>query len=68
MSTEPKILKKKEPDRCLIAHSRSSPLYSLFLPLRIEPYTDGYSWARKAGLDSHSGMRQGEELTDSDEE
>ncbi|KAI0925493.1 hypothetical protein AcV5_008215 [Taiwanofungus camphoratus] len=44
------------------------PLYSLFLPLRIEPYTDGYSWARKAGLDSHSGMRQGEELTDSDED
>ncbi|KAF8972266.1 DHHC palmitoyltransferase-domain-containing protein [Flammula alnicola] len=44
------------------------PLTTLFIPLRINPYTDGYSWARREGLERHKGIRQGEELTDDDEE
>ncbi|KAJ7679345.1 DHHC palmitoyltransferase-domain-containing protein [Mycena polygramma] len=44
------------------------PLYTLILPLRINPYTDGRSWARREGYDAHHGVRQGEELTDEDEE
>ncbi|GBE88065.1 hypothetical protein SCP_1202940 [Sparassis crispa] len=44
------------------------PLYTLILPLRVEPYTDGYSWARKAGYERHRGIRQGEELTDEDDD
>ena len=30
------------------------------------PYTDGRSWARKPGLNSHAGIRPGDELTDDD--
>ena len=45
-----------------------SPYYTLLLPLRIEPYTDGRSWARRPGFDRHLGLRPGEELTDEDEE
>lgn len=45
-----------------------SPLYTLILPLRINPYTDGRSWARREGYEQHRGVRQGEELTDEDEE
>ena len=41
---------------------------TLFIPFRINPYTDGYSWARREGYDKHQGLRQGEELTDDDEE
>ncbi|KAF7291325.1 Palmitoyltransferase [Mycena indigotica] len=45
------------------------PLYSLFLPMRIQPYTDGWSWARRDGYEQgHAGVRRGEELTDDDEE
>jgi len=44
------------------------PLYTLFLPFRIMPYTDGYSWARRRGLERHLGVREGEELTDEDDE
>ncbi|GJE89925.1 hypothetical protein PsYK624_060370 [Phanerochaete sordida] len=44
------------------------PLYTLVIPLRVEPYTDGRSWARRAGLDRHPGVRIGEELTDEDED
>ncbi|ESK92143.1 vacuole protein [Moniliophthora roreri MCA 2997] len=44
------------------------PLYTLFFPFRILPYTDGRSWARRPGFDRHHGVRQGEELTDDDEE
>ncbi|KAG2018403.1 vacuole protein [Coprinopsis cinerea AmutBmut pab1-1] len=40
------------------------PLYTLFIPLRIMPYTDGRSWARRDGYDRHLGLRAGEELTD----
>ncbi|KAG6328269.1 hypothetical protein ID866_10819 [Astraeus odoratus] len=44
------------------------PLYTLLLPLRIMPYTDGFSWARRDGLIRHHGVREGEELTDDDGE
>ncbi|KAI0787365.1 DHHC palmitoyltransferase-domain-containing protein [Fomes fomentarius] len=44
------------------------PYYTLLLPLRIEPYTDGRSWARRPGFEQHQGLRPGEELTDEDEE
>ncbi|TFK83738.1 hypothetical protein K466DRAFT_497900 [Polyporus arcularius HHB13444] len=44
------------------------PYYTLLLPLRIVPYTDGWSWARKQGYETHRGVRPGEELTDDDEE
>lgn len=45
-----------------------SPLYTLILPLRIMPYTDGRSWARREGFDRHHGIRHGEELTDEDDD
>ncbi|KJA16200.1 hypothetical protein HYPSUDRAFT_47637, partial [Hypholoma sublateritium FD-334 SS-4] len=44
-----------------------SPL-TLFIPFRINPYTDGYSWARREGYERHEGLRQGEELTDDDDD
>ncbi|KAJ7607930.1 DHHC palmitoyltransferase-domain-containing protein [Roridomyces roridus] len=44
------------------------PLYTLILPLRINPYTDGRSWARREGYEAHSGVRRGEELTDEEDE
>ncbi|KAF8150156.1 DHHC palmitoyltransferase-domain-containing protein [Crassisporium funariophilum] len=43
-------------------------LYTLLLPLRINPYTDGFSWARRDGYERHHGLRQGEELTDDDDD
>ncbi|KAJ7500311.1 DHHC palmitoyltransferase-domain-containing protein [Mycena galericulata] len=43
------------------------PLYTLILPLRINPYTDGRSWARREGYEQHRGVRRGEELTDEDD-
>ena len=45
-----------------------SPWYTLLLPLRILPYTDGRSWARREGLERHQGVRMGEELTDESED
>ncbi|KAG5645107.1 hypothetical protein DXG03_006921 [Asterophora parasitica] len=45
-----------------------SPLYTLFVPFRINPYTDGRSWARREGYDRHQGVRRGEELTDEEYE
>lgn len=44
------------------------PLYTLILPFRINPYTDGRSWARREGHDRHHGLRQGEELTDQEDD
>ncbi|PPQ80293.1 hypothetical protein CVT25_003690 [Psilocybe cyanescens] len=41
---------------------------TLFVPLRINPYTDGFSWARRDGYEKHQGVRQGEELTDEEDE
>ncbi|KAG9314955.1 zf-DHHC-domain-containing protein [Chiua virens] len=35
---------------------------------RTMPYTDGHSWARRRGLERHLGVREGEELTDDDED
>ncbi|OAX42724.1 zf-DHHC-domain-containing protein [Rhizopogon vinicolor AM-OR11-026] len=43
------------------------PWYTLILPLRIMPYTDGCSWARREGLERHLGIQEGEELTDEDD-
>ena len=45
-----------------------SPWYTLIIPLRIMPYTDGRSWARREGFDHHRGVREGEELTDEDDD
>lgn len=44
------------------------PYYTLFVPFRAMPYTDGYSWARRDGMQRHNGVREGEELTDDDED
>ncbi|KAI6017944.1 zf-DHHC-domain-containing protein [Pisolithus microcarpus] len=44
------------------------PLYTLFLPLRLKPYTNGYAWAHREGLNRHRGVREGEELTDGDDD
>lgn len=44
------------------------PLYTLFLPFRLLPYTDGWSWARKEGYLRHYGVRRGEEVTDDEDE
>ncbi|KAF5374532.1 hypothetical protein D9615_009074 [Tricholomella constricta] len=44
------------------------PLYTLFLPFRISPYTDGRSWARREGYARHQGVRRGEELTDEEDD
>ncbi|KAI5119969.1 hypothetical protein M0805_004348 [Coniferiporia weirii] len=42
------------------------PYTSLLLPLRVMPYTDGSSWARRPGYVGHKGVRPEEELTDED--
>jgi palmitoyltransferase len=44
------------------------PWYTLVLPLRIAPYTDGRHWARREGFERHRGIRAGEELTDEEDE
>ncbi|KAI6154611.1 zf-DHHC-domain-containing protein, partial [Pisolithus tinctorius] len=44
------------------------PLYTLFLPFRLMPYTDGYAWAHRDGLSRHHGVREGEELTDGEDD
>ncbi|KAI0050411.1 zf-DHHC-domain-containing protein [Auriscalpium vulgare] len=43
------------------------PWYTLVLPLRVPPYTDGRSWARRPGYVRHAGVRAGEELTDEED-
>jgi hypothetical protein len=45
-----------------------SSLMTLLFPLRIHPFTDGYSWPRREGYKRHAGVRQGEELTDNDDD
>lgn len=45
-----------------------SPIYTLFFPFRIMPYTDGRSWARREGYERHRGVREGEELTDEEDD
>jgi len=44
------------------------PIYTLLLPLRVPPYTDGRAWARRDGFERHLGVREGEELTDEEED
>ncbi|KIY50472.1 hypothetical protein FISHEDRAFT_64693 [Fistulina hepatica ATCC 64428] len=45
------------------------PLYTLFLPLLVMPYTDGYSIARRVGCeDGHKGVSPGDQITDDEGE
>ncbi|EPQ52473.1 zf-DHHC-domain-containing protein [Gloeophyllum trabeum ATCC 11539] len=44
------------------------PSYTLLFPFRVEPYTDGWSWARREGYERHRGVREGDELTDEEED
>lgn len=46
----------------------ASPTYTLLFPFRTEPYTDGRSWARRPGFERHSGVHEGEELTDPEDD
>ncbi|THU83167.1 hypothetical protein K435DRAFT_766021 [Dendrothele bispora CBS 962.96] len=39
-------------------------IYTLFIPFRILPYTDGRLWARREVFERHRGVRRGEELTE----
>lgn len=41
-----------------------SPMYTLLLPLRVPPYTDGIGWAKRDGMERHHGIRENEEYTD----
>ncbi|THU85583.1 hypothetical protein K435DRAFT_385917 [Dendrothele bispora CBS 962.96] len=52
--------------RRIPSHYEHSPIYTLFIPFSILPYTstDGRSWARREGFERHRGVRRGEELTD----
>lgn len=40
------------------------PLWALLLPLKTDPYTDGWSWVKRPGLERHVGMNEGDEITD----
>lgn len=41
------------------------PYYTLLLPMRIPPYSDGWHWAKRAGLcGRHGGVESFEEFTD----
>ena len=43
--------------------------YTLLLPCRIEPYSDGWRYAKSPGLlGRHMGIKQEEEFTDDDGE
>jgi len=42
------------------------PLWTLFVPVRLPPYTDGWSWARRPGMSQHLGINAEDELTDED--
>ena len=50
----------------LLTNLPSSP-WILLLPLKTLPYTDGWSWARKEGLEGHMGLEDGDEITDEEE-
>ncbi|EJD07135.1 zf-DHHC-domain-containing protein [Fomitiporia mediterranea MF3/22] len=43
------------------------PYRSLLFPLRVMPYTDGRTWARRPGYVTHKGIQPGDELTDEDD-
>ncbi|KAF8332380.1 zf-DHHC-domain-containing protein [Cantharellus anzutake] len=38
--------------------------WTLIVPARCMPYTDGWSWARRPGMDRHQGIEAEDELTD----
>lgn len=38
--------------------------WTLILPVRCMPYTDGWSWARRPGMVRHQGVDTDDELTD----
>ena len=61
------FLKKKKLRYNLFIYISSSKL-TLFLPFRLNPYTDGFSWARKDGYEKHKGVHKGDELTDEDDD
>lgn len=44
------------------------PWYTLIIPFRIMPYTDGRYWARQPGYDRHAGVRAGDEMTDEEDD
>lgn len=44
------------------------PAYTLFLPVRCMPQSDGWTWARRAGYDKHAGIEAADEFTDEDED
>jgi len=43
------------------------PWWTLLLPLKTNPYTDGWSWVRRPGLERHSGVKEGDEITDEED-
>ncbi|PWY97720.1 hypothetical protein BCV70DRAFT_44563 [Testicularia cyperi] len=43
----------------------SYPYYTIFLPMRVPPYSDGWHWAKRRGLNGkHAGIQPEEQLTD----
>ncbi|KAF8316764.1 zf-DHHC-domain-containing protein [Clavulina sp. PMI_390] len=44
------------------------PWWTLLLPYKVPPYTDGWSWARQNGMTAHAGISIDDELTDDDGE
>jgi len=46
------------------AGSGRYPYRTIFLPMRIPPASDGWTWEKRAGMARHAGLREEEELTD----
>lgn len=43
--------------------------YTLLLPQRVPPYSDGWHWAKRAGLGGrHAGISPQEEFTDDEDQ
>ncbi|KAG9015530.1 hypothetical protein FRB94_000135 [Tulasnella sp. JGI-2019a] len=47
--------------------SSGYPLYSLLLPFRVPPYSDGVAWARRPGHTAHEGIDEADEFTDEED-
>lgn len=47
-----------------------SQWWTVLLPIRIPPYSDGWTWEKRADMvdGRHAGVKQEEELTDEEEE
>jgi len=43
------------------------PWWTLLLPLKTMPYSNGWAWVRRDGLESHIGVNQDDELTDDED-